>query len=121
VVTIYCVEGWNAEILWEGILVKDLLQDVQFDSTAQVVIFIASDGYTTSLPMDYIVQNNIIIAYKMNNVTLTPQTGWPFMLVAQSQYGYKWIKWLTGIQVSNDASYLGYWESRGYPNDASVP
>jgi hypothetical protein len=42
------------------------------------------------------------------------------MLVAQNQYGYKWIKWVTEIDVSNDSSYLGYWESRGYPNNATV-
>ena len=46
--------------------------------------------------------------------------GWPFFLVAKSQYGYKWIEWLTEINVSNDSNYLGYWESRGYPNNATV-
>jgi len=121
VVTIYCVEGWSATILWEGVLVKDLLEDAQYDPTAQVVVFSASDHYTTSLPVDYILQNDIIIAYKMNGVTLQPETGWPFMLISQSQYGYKWIKWLTGISVSNDIDYKGYWESRGFPNNATIP
>ena len=81
----------------------------------------ASDGYSTSLPLSYVEQNNITIAYKMNNITLTAQTGWPFFLVAKDQYGYKWIEWLTEINVSNDSNYLGYWESRGYPNNATVP
>ena len=76
---------------------------------------------TTALPLDYIVQNNLILAYKMNNVTLPAAAGFPFMLVAQNQYGYKWIKWVTEIDVSNDSSYLGYWESRGYPNNATIP
>ncbi len=121
VVTIYCVEGWNAKILWEGILVKDLLQEAGASQNASVIIFHASDGYTTALPLDYILQNNVMIAYKMNGVTLTPQIGWPFMLVAESQYGYKWIKWITEIEASNNTSYLGYWESRGYANNATVP
>ncbi len=121
VVTIYCVEGWNAKILWEGILVKDLLQEAGVSQNATVAIFHASDGYTTALPIDYLIQNNIMLAYKMNGVVLTPEIGWPFMLVAQSQYGYKWIKWLTEIEVSNDTSYRGYWESRGYPNNATIP
>ena len=120
VVTIYCVEGWNAKILWEGILIKDLLNESGIAPEAQAVTFYAADGYTTSLPLDYLLPNDIMIAYKMNNVTLTAETGWPFMLVAQSQYGYKWIKWVTQIEVSNDPNYLGYWESRGYPNDASI-
>jgi DMSO/TMAO reductase YedYZ molybdopterin-dependent catalytic subunit len=121
IATINCVEGWNAKILWEGVLVKDLLQEAGVSPNATVVIFHASDGYTTALPLSYIYQNNIIIAFKMNNVTLTPQIGWPFMLVAKSQFGYKWIKWITEIEVSNDTGYLGYWESRGYPNNATVP
>lgn len=56
----------------------------------------------------------------MNNITITADRGFPFMLVAQGQYGYKWIKWVTGIELSNDSNYLGYWESRGYPNNASI-
>jgi DMSO/TMAO reductase YedYZ molybdopterin-dependent catalytic subunit len=121
VVTLNCVEGWSATILWEGIQVNDLLNDAGVNSQATVVIFKASDGYTTALPLDYVVQNHIMIAYKMNNVTLTPEIGWPFMVVAQDQYGYKWAKWLTEIEVSSDTGYLGYWESRGYSNDANVP
>jgi DMSO/TMAO reductase YedYZ molybdopterin-dependent catalytic subunit len=119
-VQITCVEGWAANILWQGVLVNDLLQKAGANPNATTIIFYASDGYSTALPLDYIVQNNLILAYKMNNVTLTAETGWPFMLVAQNQYGYKWIKWITEIDVSDNSSYLGYWESRGYPNNATL-
>lgn len=121
VVTIYCVEGWSAHLLWEGVLVKDLIQDASPDSTANTVIFHASDGYTTALPLEYIVNNNIIMAYKMNGYLIPPERGFPFQLVAESKYGYKWIKWITGIELSNDPNYFGYWENRGYSNDATVP
>jgi DMSO/TMAO reductase YedYZ molybdopterin-dependent catalytic subunit len=121
VVTIYCVEGWHATILWQGVLIKDLLNETGVSSDAKVVIFRASDGYSTALPIDYIEQNDIILAYKMNGLSLSPETGWPFMLVAQSQYGYKWIKWITSIEVSADVNYLGFWESRGYSNNATIP
>jgi DMSO/TMAO reductase YedYZ molybdopterin-dependent catalytic subunit len=120
VVNIYCVEGWNATILWEGVLVRDLLEAAGANMSASTVIFYAQDGYSTSLPLNYVVNRNIIIAYKMNNLTIPPERGFPFELVAESQYGYKWIKWLTQIEVSNNAGYLGYWESRGYPNNATI-
>jgi len=120
VVTIYCVEGWHAKILWGGILVKDLLQDAGVQSNATVAIFHASDGYTTALPLDYLLSKNILLAYRMNGVTLTPNIGFPFMLVSESKYGYKWIKWVTEIEVSNKTNYLGYWESHGFSNDATV-
>jgi len=121
VITIYCVEGWQARILWEGVLVKDLLLQAGADMNSSVVLFHASDGYTTSLPTSYLVDKNILLAYKMNNITLPPEKGFPFMLVAESQYGYKWIKWLMRIEVSKDADYRGYWESRGFPNNATIP
>jgi DMSO/TMAO reductase YedYZ molybdopterin-dependent catalytic subunit len=115
------VEGWSATILWEGVLIKDLIKDAGPDPNANTIIFHAADGYSTALPRDYITNNNIILANKMNNLTIPPERGFPFELVAESKYGYKWIKWITGIELSNNTSYLGYWESRGYSNDATLP
>ncbi len=119
-VDIYCVEGWHATILWQGILVKDLLLQAGANMSASTVIFRASDGFSTALPLNYVVSNNILLAYKMNNLTMPPERGFPFELVAENQYGYKWIKWLTSIEVSDNANYLGYWESRGLPNNATL-
>jgi len=118
--TLLCVEGWSITMLWQGIPIQDFLQEAGASPNATTLIFYASDGYTTELPINYVVQNNLILAYKVNNVTLPAAAGFPLMLVAQNQYGYKWIKWVTRIDVSNDSSYLGYWESRGYPNNATV-
>ena len=120
VVTLNCVEGWSATILWEGVLVKDLIEEAGASTDAKVVIFHAYDGYTTSLPVDYIMNQNIIMAYKMNNVVLPPERGAPFQLVAESKWGYKWIKWITEIELSDDADYEGYWESRGYSNEGDL-
>jgi DMSO/TMAO reductase YedYZ molybdopterin-dependent catalytic subunit len=120
VVTLDCVEGWSVTILWEGVLVRDLLADADPLADAEVVIFHAYDGYTTSFPMDYIMDNDILMAYKMNDVVLPPERGFPFQLVAESKWGYKWIKWITEIELSDDADYRGYWESRGYSNSADL-
>lgn len=120
VVTLYCVEGWNAKILWEGILVTDLLKEAGINSSAVVAIFYASDGYSTSLPLNYLSNSSIILAYKMNGLTIPVERGYPFELVAESQYGYKWIKWLTNIELTDNPDYLGYWESRGFPNNATL-
>ena len=56
----------------------------------------------------------------MNNVTLPPERGYPFELVAESKWGYKWIKWLTTIELSDDDKYRGFWESRGWPNNGDI-
>ena len=120
VATLSCVEGWSITMLWQGVPISELLDQAGASPNATTLIFLASDGYSTSLPISYVNQNNILIAFKMNNVTFTAQTGWPFFLVAKNQYGYKWIEWITEINVSNNSNYLGYWESRGYPNNATV-
>jgi DMSO/TMAO reductase YedYZ molybdopterin-dependent catalytic subunit len=120
VVTLDCVEGWSVTILWEGLLISDLLAEAEPLENAEVVIFHAYDGYTTSLPIDYIIDNDILIAYKMNDVVLPPERGFPFQLVAESKWGYKWIKWITEIELSDDVDYRGYWESRGYSNSADL-
>ena len=120
VVTLHCVEGWSVTILWEGVLLSDLIQEAGLSPNASVVIFHASDGYTTSLPIEYIMDEDIILAYKMNGVPLPPERGYPFQLVAESKWGYKWIKWVTEIEISDNTGYKGYWERRGYSNDADL-
>ncbi len=120
VTTLYCVEGWDVTLFWEGVLVRDLLSETKVLPEANTVIFHAYDGYTTSFPLDYIVDNNIMLAYRMNNVTLPPERGYPFQLVAEEKWGYKWIKWVTKIEISDDPDYKGYWESRGYNNNGDV-
>lgn len=119
-VTLHCVEGWSVKILWEGVLIKDLLELTNISPNASVIIFHAYDGYTTALPIDYILENNIIISFKINNVTLPQERGFPFQLVAESKWGYKWIKWITEIELSDNEFYEGYWERRGYSNIADL-
>ena len=119
-VTLFCVEGWDVTILWEGVKVSDLIDAAGSDPRANTVIFTAVDGYSTSLPLDYIRDGNILLAYRMNNLTIPEERGYPFMLVAEDRWGYKWIKWVTGIRLSDDPSYRGYWESRGYSNTGDL-
>ena len=120
VVTVNCVEGWSVNILCEGMLVKDLLEKAEPLPEAKIIIFHAYDGYTTSFPLDYIMNRDILMAYKMNEIMIPPERGFPFQLVAESKWGYKWIKWITGIELSDDVNYRGYWESRGYSNTGDL-
>ncbi len=42
------------------------------------------------------------------------------MLVAEDKWGYKWIKWIDEIEFSDETSYKGYWESRGYAKEGNL-
>jgi len=119
-VTLHCVEGWDATILWEGIQVRDLIRNAGPDPRANTVVFTAHDGYTTSFPLDYLMKRDIIMAFKMNNVTLPAERGYPFQLVAEDKWGYKWAKWIEKIELTADPSYKGYWEQRGYSNTGDL-
>ena len=120
VVTLHCVEGWSVDILWEGILLADLFEAVDIQESADTIIFHSEDGYSTALPLQTIMDRQLMIAYKMNGVVLPPERGFPFQLVAEDKLGYKWIKWITRIELSDDANYKGYWEQRGFGNEADV-
>jgi DMSO/TMAO reductase YedYZ molybdopterin-dependent catalytic subunit len=120
VVTLNCVEGWKVTILWEGFLAKDLAPQNEIPEGTNTVIFRAADGYSTSFPLSYIMDSDILMAYKMNGVELPPERGFPFQLVAEDKWGYKWIKWITEIEFSPNSDYEGYWESRGYSKSGNL-
>ncbi|HSK46783.1 MAG TPA: molybdopterin-dependent oxidoreductase [Coriobacteriia bacterium] len=121
VVRINCVEGWSVDILWKGVLLRDLLEAASYDPAASTIIFRCEDGYSTSLPLSFVLDRDILLAYQMNGVDLPTERGYPFQVVAEDKWGYKWAKWVTSIEVSNDSNYRGYWEQRGYDNDADLP
>jgi len=119
-ITLHCVEGWKAKILWEGVLLADLLEKAGVKKEGDLIIFHALDSYTSSLSLDYILDNNILLAYKMNGLPLTPETGFPFQVAAEDKWGYKWVKWVTRIEVSDDRDFKGYWEKAGYNQNGDL-
>ena len=117
-----CVEGWRFTAKWTGPTLDSIFADAGVKPEAKIAIFYSTDspvGYT-SLELSYIQENNIIIALKHNDITLPPDRGFPFQVVAEGKWGYKWAKWVTRIELSADTSFRGYWESRGYSNDAII-
>jgi DMSO/TMAO reductase YedYZ molybdopterin-dependent catalytic subunit len=119
-ITLHCVEGWVATILWEGVRLSELIDLAGAQPEAVTVVFSAADGYTTSLPYDAIKDNQLILAYNANGIALPPEMGYPFIVVAEDKQGYKWARWVNRITLSDDAEYQGYWEQRGYSNSADI-
>lgn len=114
-----CVEGWGFNAKWTGFRIMDLLNRSGVRPEAKYVIFHAEENYSADLPLDYLKDNNILMAYGINDVTLPPERGFPLQLVAEGKYGYKWAKWITWIEVT-DKEERGYWESRGYSDSANA-
>lgn len=120
-ITLHCVEGWDATILWQGVLLNDLFALAGARPEATTVIFSAIDGYTTSLTLSTVRDKELILAYGANGLDLPDEMGYPFIVVAEDKLGYKWARWVTSITLSDNEDYEGFWESRGYTNEADVP
>lgn len=118
-ITLFCVEGWSEHLLFRGIRLIDLFKKAGVKPGAKTVIFRAADGYSSALPYDFVVKNDILLAYSINGRTLDEARGFPFQVVAQEKLGYKWVKWVTSVELS-DKPFKGYWEQRGYSDEADV-
>jgi DMSO/TMAO reductase YedYZ molybdopterin-dependent catalytic subunit len=121
-VTLKSVDGSSFTAKWTGPSLGAILADAGVKSEATIAIFCTADfpsGYT-SLDLSYINDSDIIVALKDNDITLTPDIGFPLEVVAVNKYGYKWAKWVTHILLSSDNNYRGYWESNGYNNNANI-
>ena len=118
-VDLHCVEGWTDTGLWKGVRLQDVLDRAGLTEGAETVVFSSPGGYTTSLTVADIDQTDPLLVYGVNGDRLPDNQGFPLRLVVPDRYGYKWIKWVTGIEVIQ-GEYKGYWESRGYSNDAKI-
>ncbi len=118
-----CVIGWSFVAKWTGPPLSIILEQAKMRPEATVAIFYTTDvtgfGYT-SLPTKYIQDRNIIMALKLNDVTLPKGRGFPFQVVSERKYGYKWAKWVTRIELSSDTSFRGFWERNGYAPDGDM-
>ena len=115
------VTGWRvSDVLWKGVRLADVLDRAGVQPAATALQFTSFDGtYTESLTLDQARRNDVIVAYELEGDPLSDAHGGPVRLYVAPMYGYKSIKWLDEI-VLTDKVREGYWEVRGYDTDAWV-
>lgn len=118
VADIHCVTGWSKlDSVWEGVLFRHLVEQVEPLPDARFVMIHAEHGYTANLPLDVLLEKDVLLAWKYNEALLAPQHGFPLRLVVPSRYFWKSVKWVRGIEfMAHDR--LGFWEQYGYHNNA---
>ena len=114
----HCVTTWSRlDNDWEGVAFKDLVALVKPRGDAKYVIAHCDADYTTSLPIEVLADDDVLIAYRHDGAALTPDHGGPLRLVVPKRYAWKSAKWLEGLEwVQYDR--LGFWERNGYNNAA---
>jgi DMSO/TMAO reductase YedYZ molybdopterin-dependent catalytic subunit len=116
----HCVEGWSVlDCKWEGLRFKHLADLVKPKETATSATFECADGYTTSLTLDELSHDDVLLAYRLDGKLLEEGYGFPLRLVVPAKYGYKSALWVTRIKFTS-AKEKGYWEKRGYSDTADV-
>lgn len=115
-----CVEGWDETLLFQGVELKELLARAGAQPGITTVIFRAADGYSSALDLAYALKAGVMLAYKINGLALDAERGFPLQATASAKLGYKWVKWVTEVEFS-DKPHLGFWERRGYSDQADAP
>jgi DMSO/TMAO reductase YedYZ molybdopterin-dependent catalytic subunit len=117
-----CVDAWREQTRqWRGVRLRELLDLATPDESGTHVVFHSGDAeYTDSLTLAQAREHGVLLAHTLDGEPLTHDHGRPVRLVTPGRYGYKYVKWLTRIEViaAGAEGYRGYWESRGYPVDA---
>jgi DMSO/TMAO reductase YedYZ molybdopterin-dependent catalytic subunit len=116
-----CVTGWRVhDVAWKGVRLSDVLDLAGLQPEAKYVMFTSFDGtYTESLSLEQAMRRDVLVAYELEGDLLSMAHGGPVRLYVAPMYGYKSLKWLESIRVS-DTLTRGYWEKHGYDTDAWV-
>ncbi|BBD72544.1 molybdopterin-binding protein [Sulfodiicoccus acidiphilus] len=108
----HCVTGWSRlGDLWEGISLRSLLEAA--GPKGEYIMLHSYDGYTTNVPLRYAIDDNSMLAYKLNGKELEPDHGGPLRALIPQLYAWKSAKWISAIEVMVEDS-PGFWEQRGY-------
>jgi len=114
----HCVEGWSRlDNKWEGVSFRTVLEMVKPKPEVRFCTIECEGGYTTSLPIEDLMDEDVLFAYKLDGKELSPEHGGHLRLVVPKKYAYKRAKWVRRIKFTKEQE-LGYWEKRGYSNTA---
>lgn len=113
------VSGWSVRALWQGVKFRDFVAFFRLQSKAAYAVFESFLGYTTCISIEDLMSENVLLCYKVDGEYLEPEYGAPLRLVVPHLWGYKSIKGLSKMTFTEYPE-LGYWETRGYPDDAQI-
>jgi DMSO/TMAO reductase YedYZ molybdopterin-dependent catalytic subunit len=118
----HCVTGWSVDdVRWAGVRFRDLLAGAGIRPGARALRLVSGEvPYDDTLTLSQAFAPDALLALKMDGAPLTEPHGFPVRVVMPRMYGYKNVKWVTRIEVQTSLDHVGYWEQRGYDEDAWV-
>jgi DMSO/TMAO reductase YedYZ molybdopterin-dependent catalytic subunit len=118
----HCVTGWSVEdVHWAGVRFHDLLAEAGIRPDGKALRFVSDEvPYDDTLSLPQALARDALLALDMDGAPLSEPHGFPARVVMPRMYGYKNVKWVTRIEVQTHLRHVGYWEQRGYDEDAWV-
>lgn len=118
VADIHCVTGWSRlGDRWTGVAIQEILGRCRPTPDAEFVMAHCEFGYTTSVPLSVLDDDDVLLCYGWNGADLTVEHGFPLRLLVPKKYFWKSAKWLRGLEFMS-RNRLGFWEKRGYHDEA---
>ena len=122
---LHCVAGWSKlENSWEGVAFREIMSLAHPTVNAKYAtiecygdVGSGNEIYATQIPLDDLLHDDVLFAYRLDGNGLSPEHGGPVRLIIPSKYGYKSAKWVKSVRFT-DKQKLGYYERRGYSNTA---
>jgi len=102
-----CEEGWSFIAEWTGALLSEVLEHVGIGPEARYVFFFTFDGWFESIDMADALHPQTLLAYGMNGEGLPRHHGAPARLKVPRQLGYKNLKYLTRMTVTDTVAGVG--------------
>lgn len=114
----HCVTTWSKfDCRWGGVAFTTLYDLVRPAPEARFVYFTGADGYSTNVPLETCLDDDVLVATHFDGKPLTPEHGAPARVIIPKLYAWKGAKFVNGIEFLAEDR-LGFWEVRGYSNTA---
>ena len=112
----HCVTRWSKfDSRFEGISIAELMKQVELLPEAKYVLVHADADYTTNLPVEDLLDDDVMLVLKYEGQPLTPEHGYPVRLLVPKLYLWKSAKWVRGLEFLGEDR-PGFWEQYGYHN-----
>lgn len=118
----FCIQGWSGVAKWGGVSLQTILDQVKPKPEAKWVVFYSfGDGpeqgsYYDAHPIEQMSYHLTMLAFDMNNESLSYGHGAPLRLRNEVQLGFKQVKWISGIEFVATYSEIGGGQG-GYNQD----
>ncbi|NHN49693.1 molybdopterin-dependent oxidoreductase [Halostella sp. JP-L12] len=115
----HCVTGWSKfDCEFTGVTFLEIAERAGVEDDAVHVMFYGMDDYTTNLPLERCMREEVLFAWGYDGDDLPREHGGPLRVVTPHRYAYKGSKWVNGVEFLTEPE-RGYWEKRGYSNTAN--